>query len=256
MRMYVTALNSGSNGNCYFLSNGAEAVLIDCGISCRETEKRMKRLGLDIGLVKAIFISHEHADHVRGLRVLSKKYNLPIYLTAATLAQVRINPGDPRIVPMESGAVIRIGGLSVKSFPKLHDAADPHSFVVSYGDLNVGVFTDIGEPCDRVIAHLKQCHALFLETNYDEEMLLSGPYPYYLKRRIAGQSGHLSNRQALDLVLAHGPGHLRHLFLSHISRDNNRPEIIESLFRAHLPGHRIVLTSRDREIPVYEISMD
>ena len=253
MSIFVTALNSGSNGNCYYLGNGEEAVFIDAGLSCRETEKRMQRLGLDIRSVKAVFVSHEHADHVRGLRVLSKKFNLPVYITGETLGRVRLNPEDPRIVQMESGEEVHIGNLIIKSFLKLHDAVHPHSFVVSCGDLRVGVFTDIGNPCQEVIRHLKQCDAAFLETNYDEEMLQNGTYPYYLKRRIQGDSGHLSNRQALELVLNHGSGRLRHLFLSHISRDNNRPELIESLFRQHLPEHNIVLTSRDREIPVFEI---
>lgn len=251
--MYVTALNSGSNANCYYLGNEDEAVFIDAGLSCRETEKRMCRLGLDIGRVKAIFISHEHSDHVRGVRVLSKKYNLPVYITRETLRRVRMNPDDPRVVEMKSGSEVNIGRLTVTPFPKLHDAVQPHSFLVSNGDIRVGVFTDIGNPCQELIRHLKKCDAAFLETNYDEEMLLNGPYPAHLKRRIQGDSGHLSNRQALDLVLEHGPEHLRYLFLSHISRDNNRTEIIESLFREHLPAHHIIITSRDREIPVFEI---
>ena len=175
MSLFVTALNSGSNGNCFYIGNEKEAVLIDAGISCRETERRMDRLGLSMKKIKALFISHEHTDHVRGVRVLAKKYQLPVYSTPGTLREVHLHPNHPFNHTLTSYQPVKIGDLEVTAFPKCHDAHDPQSFIIRYNNICVGVLTDIGEACEHVIKHFKCCHALFLETNYDTEMLLTGP---------------------------------------------------------------------------------
>ena len=186
MSLFITSLNSGSNGNCYYVGNDKEAVLVDAGISCRETEKRMRRLGLCMENVKAIFVSHEHADHITGIPVLAKKYRLPVYITANTLQQGRLALDRELVFPFMAYAPVAVGGLSVTAFPKFHDACDPHSFIVTSASVTVGIFTDIGIPCEHVIRHFRQCHAAFLEANYDEEMLLNGRYPHVLKQRIRG----------------------------------------------------------------------
>jgi phosphoribosyl 1,2-cyclic phosphodiesterase len=254
MDLFVTALNSGSNGNCYYIGNEEEAVLVDAGISCREIEKRMKRLNLSLSKLKALFISHEHSDHIRGVRVLSQKYHLPIYLTPGTLLNSPFNPENPLINILESYKPVQIGNLWITGFPKLHDARDPQSFIVRYNDLCIGVFTDIGTPCDHVVKHFKCCHAIFLEANYDPEMLATGNYPHHLKRRILSDKGHLSNHQALELFLKNKPSFMSHIFLSHISKENNDPALVYSLFITNAPGVEIVLTSRKEEIPVYKIT--
>ena len=129
MSLFVASLNSGSNGNCYYVGNDQEAVLVDAGISCRETERRMRRLGLNLSNVKAIFISHEHGDHIRGVEVLSRRYQVPVYITEKTLAYTKV---DASLVNhFGTHESITIGGLSVKAFPKFHDAVDPHSFTIS-----------------------------------------------------------------------------------------------------------------------------
>ena len=256
MKVFVTALNSGSNGNCYYVGNDREAVLIDAGISCRETEKRMKRLELSMDKVKAIFISHEHSDHVRGVHRISKKYNLPVYITPGTLKNSPLEENNPlhvKLVPYEH---VQIGNLQVTAFPKFHDAGDPQSFVVGYKELCIGVFTDIGIPCEHVIKHFQSCHAAFLETNYDATMLAEGNYPYYLKQRISSDNGHLSNDQALELFCQHKPAFMSHIFLSHISKENNDLAMVHDLFNAHAGDVEVVLTSREREIPVYEITAE
>ncbi|WMJ71799.1 MBL fold metallo-hydrolase [Cytophagaceae bacterium ABcell3] len=254
MKLFVTALNSGSNGNCYYIGNNDDAVLVDAGISCREIERRMARLGLDMQKVRALFISHEHADHVRGVKVLSKKYKLPVYITPGTLNNARyLDPTNPFFVKMHSYSSIKYGDLEVIAFPKLHDARDPQSFIIRQHGLCVGVFTDIGAPCEHVIENFKHCHAIFLEANYDTKMLETGRYPYYLKRRISSEKGHLSNEQALELFLEHRPPFMSHVFLSHISADNNDREMAYNLFNSQSDGVKIVLTSRSSEIPVYEI---
>lgn len=252
-KLHIASLNSGSNGNCYYVGNDDEAILVDTGISCRETEKRMLRLGLSMSNVKAIFISHEHTDHVRGLPTLSAKYNLPVYITQGTLNGCRFNIREELIRPLSSTQTIAVGGLEVTSFLKIHDASEPHSFLVSCGSTKVGVFTDIGAACDQLIFHFKQCHAAFLETNYDDELLSKSAYPYFLKQRISGGKGHLSNKQALDIFVNHRPSHMTHLLLSHLSKDNNNPDLVHSLFSEHAGNVEIVVASRFVETEVYTI---
>lgn len=254
MELFITSLNSGSNGNCYYVGNEREAVLVDAGISCRETVKRMKRLGLSMEKVKAIFVSHEHSDHIRGIAVLAKKYHLPVYITPTTLQHARIMLSRTQIIPFQAYAPVQIGELTITAFPKLHDASDPHSFIISYQEVKVGVFTDIGAPCEHVIEQFKQCHAAFLEANYDIELLEQGHYPYFLKKRIRGGYGHLSNQQALELFTTCKPSYMSHLLLAHISKDNNCPQLLGDLFTRHADGTEIIIASRYGETPVYTVS--
>jgi phosphoribosyl 1,2-cyclic phosphodiesterase len=254
MQLAITSLNSGSNGNCYYIGNEQEAVLVDVGISCRETEMRMRRLGLSMRKVKAIFVSHEHSDHIRGIPVLARKYKLPVYITTDTLYRSRTDFSGVEVFSFTGYEPVQIGALNVTAFPKFHDAADPHSFVVEGNGVKIGVFTDIGAPCDHVIRHFQQCHAAFLEANYDDGMLDQSYYPYYLKRRIRGGHGHLSNRQALELFVAHKPAFMSHVFLSHLSKDNNCPKLAKSLFETCADGTEVVVASRFEETAVYHIS--
>ena len=253
MSLYITSLNSGSNGNCYYIGNNNEAVLIDAGISCRETEKRMKRLGLSVSAVKAIFVSHEHADHITGIRVLSKKYQIPVYITADTLRSAGKILEKNLIRHFTASQAVTIGELTILAFPKLHDAIDPHSFIISSNGVFIGVFTDIGNCCSHVINHFKKCHAVFLESNYCEDMLMNGNYPYVLKKRISSDNGHLSNSQALELFTKHRGMQLSHLILSHLSKNNNNPELVDRLFRQQAGSTKIIVASRYEETPVFHI---
>lgn len=255
MKLFVTALNSGSNGNCYYIGNEEEAVLVDVGISCRETEQRMKRLELSMKKVKAIFVSHEHSDHIKGVSLLSKKYNLPVYITQGTFVNSFLtlhNHLNVKLIPFKP---VQVGGLTITAFPKNHDANDPQSFIVQYKDLCVGVFTDIGTACENVVKYFKYCNAIFLEANYDSQMLKEGSYPHYLKKRIDSDKGHLSNQQAFDLFREHKPPFMSHIFLSHISKENNDRMLVYDLFKSHSEGVEVVLTSRLEEIPIYEIGI-
>jgi len=255
MCVYIASLNSGSNGNCYYIGNDNEAVLIDAGISCRETEKRMKRLGLLMNKVKAIFVSHEHTDHISGIPVLSKKFQLPVYITSNTLKYSGLIIEQHLINSFCAHQIINIGGLSITPFPKSHDACDPHSFIVSYNEIQIGIFTDMGFPCEHVIKHFQQCHAAFLEANYDEEMLANGKYPYHLKKRIKSSDGHLSNDDALQLYISHKPAQMSHLILSHLSKNNNCPELVHQLFNTHAGTTEIIVASRSHETEVYKIAV-
>jgi len=253
MALFISSLNSGSNGNCYYIGNETEAILIDAGISCRETEKRMKRSGLSMEKVKAIFISHEHGDHISGLPVLSRKHKLPVYITAATERFGNLTLDKKLVKRFTADEPVTIGNLSITAFQKEHDAGDPHSFLVSSSTVNVGIITDIGIACKKVIYHFKQCHAAFLESNYDENMLMNGSYPYHLKKRISDGKGHLSNNQALELFKKHRPPFMSHLILSHLSKNNNKPELVDELFRKHARGINIIVASRNKETEVFHI---
>jgi phosphoribosyl 1,2-cyclic phosphodiesterase len=251
MSLFITSLNSGSNGNCYYVGNQNEAILVDAGISCREIEKRMKRLGLNMQKIKAVFVSHEHTDHIKGICSLVKKFQIPVYITAPTLLQCNFALDDHLVKSFRSDEPVFIGDLAITAFSKLHDACDPFSFVIEYNHIKVGVFTDIGAPCKNLIRHFKNCHAAFLESNFDDIMLNEGNYPYFLKKRISGGNGHLSNTQALDLFKEHRPPFMTHLILSHLSKHNNCPILVQALFDEHAEGVKIVVASRFEETPVF-----
>ena len=254
MSLFITSLNSGSNGNCYYVGNSNEAVLVDVGISCKEVEKRITRLNLSLNKVKAIFISHEHSDHIKGLEVLSKKYQLPVYITNFTLSNSRLELNETLIRSFKSYDPIIIGDLIVRAFPKRHDASDPYSFIIEDNGIKVGVLTDIGSVCEHVVQNFKQCHAAFLEANYDEKLLDSGHYPYYLKNRISSDKGHLSNTQALELFVNHKAEYMSHVILSHLSKDNNCPILVKDLFTKHAKTTKVIVASRLQETDVFHIT--
>ncbi|MFL5764395.1 MAG: MBL fold metallo-hydrolase [Bacteroidia bacterium] len=256
MSLYITSLNSGSNGNCYYIANGREAVLIDAGLSCRETEKRMARLGLNIQKVKALFISHEHSDHIKGVEVLSKKYEIPVYITKKTLKSSGLKIKAELIRHFSDHKQVNIGKLSVVPFSKRHDAADPFSFLVSGNGVRIGVMTDIGSVCENTITYFRQCNAAFLEANYDREMLMTGRYPYHLKKRISDGHGHLSNAEALELFKKHRSAELNLVLLSHLSKENNDPQVVHDLFTEHAEKTKVVVASRYQETPLYHITTE
>jgi phosphoribosyl 1,2-cyclic phosphodiesterase len=254
MSLFISSLNSGSNGNCYYIGNQHEAVLIDAGLSCRETETRMMRLGLPMNRIKAIFVSHEHSDHTRGVGVITRKHKIPVYFSPLTHENCRLHLDKSFVRYFDSNIPVLIGGLSIKAFPKFHDASEPHSFTIKGNGITIGVLTDIGSVCDHVITNFSQCHAAFLEANYDEEMLENGSYPVYLKNRIRGDHGHLSNLQALELFITHKASYMSHLLLSHLSQDNNNPRLVHELFSKHAGDTHVAIASRHQESAVYFIN--
>ena len=253
MSLFITSLNSGSNGNCYYVGNENEAVLVDVGITCLEIEKRLANLRLPMQRVKAIFISHEHIDHIRGVVVLARKYKLPVYSTPDTIKHTGLRPGKDFLNSLKAKEPVVVGGLVVTPFMKPHDAIDPVSFIIEHNGIIAGVMTDIGNVNKSVIHYFKQCHACFLESNYDDKMLEEGTYPIRLKNRIRGGNGHLSNLQALELFMNHRPAFMSHLFLSHLSKNNNHPDLVFDLFSKYAVNTNIIIASRDEETAVYEI---
>jgi phosphoribosyl 1,2-cyclic phosphodiesterase len=254
MSLFIASINSGSNGNCYYVGNQTEAILVDAGLSCRETEKRMRKLGLNLENVRGIFISHEHGDHIYGLETISKRYRIPVFTNFSTGREIgkKIAPG--MLQRIDQGDCVEIDDLKIKAFSKSHDAIDPLSFTITSQQITVGVFTDIGKSCDELKTHFKQCHAAFLEANYDDEMLEKGNYPFHLKNRIRSNQGHLSNQQALDLFEQHRPPFMTHLLLSHLSKENNSPEKALSYFQSHLYHTNIQVASRFEASEVFHIT--
>jgi phosphoribosyl 1,2-cyclic phosphodiesterase len=240
----ICAIASGSNGNCYYIGNEKDAVLIDAGISCKQILLRMESKGLNSQKLKAVFISHEHSDHMRGARVLAKRLNIPVWLTAKTYyaAYKNMQPDYPQF--FTPGSELQVGEFTIHPFLKNHDAAEPCSFRVEYSGKNIGVFTDIGEACNNVTSQLARCDVLFLETNYDEKMLTNGSYPFFLKKRISSSVGHLSNIQALELLEKHSGENLKCVFLSHLSAENNTPELAMTSFKKLEAKLDVRLTSR------------
>ena len=241
----LCALASGSNGNCYYVGNEHDAVLVDAGVSAKKILMRISDAGLDASKIRGIFVTHEHTDHVIGVRVLSKRLGIPAWFSQGTYNALRETEQPELYHIFIPGKSVKVGSLTIHSFLKNHDAAEPCSFRIEHDDWQIGVFTDIGAACDQLKHHLRKCHALFLETNYDERMLWDGFYPYHLKQRVASSHGHFSNDQAFELIRDHAGPELVHVFLSHLSGENNRPELAEARFESLADRFNVKLTSRN-----------
>lgn len=249
----ICALASGSNGNCYYIGNNEEAILIDIGISNMQLIKRLKDAELPLNRIKAILISHEHSDHIKGLRVACDKNNINAYVTKKTWKKLNEEQKPRRFSLFDAGDTIRIGNIKIHSFRKQHDAIDPVSFRVEIDGTNVAVLTDLGVVDTHIKEHLEQSDAAFLECNYETDILEKGNYPYFLKRRIASDLGHLSNQQAFELVSSLNNSPLKTIFLSHISKDNNRLDIAMNTFKSLESKICINPTSRETIAKVVEL---
>jgi phosphoribosyl 1,2-cyclic phosphodiesterase len=217
-------LASGSRGNAIYVSNGTTAVLIDAGLSGVEIERRLKSRGLCPENLDALIVSHEHADHIQGVGVLSRKYGLPVYMNTDTQkAAYRLGKVNA-VKPFNCSVSFMINTLSIYPFPISHDAADPAGFTIEQGGIKIGIATDLGIATALVKEHLKGCALLVLEANHDPEMLAQGPYPWPLKQRIKSRVGHLANEDTHDLLHELQHDQLQHVVLAHLSETNNTPE--------------------------------
>jgi len=241
----ICALASGSNGNSYYIGNEKEAVLIDAGIFYKRLNERLEAANLDKAKIKAIFISHEHADHIQGVRVTTKKLGIPAIFTKQTYQNARRRHRPDLYSFFELGITYSFGNISVYPFKKMHDAKDPCSFRVELEGKNIGIFTDIGEVDETLQQEFNKCDAVFLEANYDKEMLWNGSYPYYIKQRVDSNVGHLSNEQALELTQKYASADLKHIFLSHISDSNNTYDLVLKSFSGLNGKYNVKLTSRE-----------
>lgn len=219
----VCVLASGSRGNAIYVSDGATSVLVDAGLSARDIGRRLDSRGLNAAELSAILLTHEHTDHIRGVERLCRRFRLPVFLTAGTLAAAPALQELPETCTVECGRPFQVGTLTVDPFSISHDARDPAGFVLGANGTRIGIATDLGVATAVVREHLRGCSVVVLESNHDPEMLTAGPYPWFLKQRIRGRTGHLSNPESGRLLseIAH-PG-LQQVVLAHLSETNNTP---------------------------------
>lgn len=221
-RLGVTILGSGSRGNATVLHTESDGILIDAGFSARELERRLDQVGIDPAILRAIVVSHEHTDHVRGLRVFAHRRSVPIYANRGTASILRHRDG--RLGKMNlfaAGNSFAIEPFQIHPFSIPHDANDPVAFVVTLGECRVGIATDLGHVNHLVAHQLRRCHALIVESNHDMDMLSRSSRPWALKRRIMSRHGHLSNEACMDLLDAVLDGDTRHVFMAHASSECN-----------------------------------
>ena len=248
--MNVISLQSGSNGNCFYVETGDVKLLFDAGISGRAAQQRLEQHGRDIRDVDALFVTHDHSDHSRSVGIFQRKFGMPVYITRKTLAAIgrygKIGQLD-QIHFFQAGEVCSIGSVQVHSIPTPHDSADGVVFVVDDGKHRAGILTDLGHVFDGLKEVLQTLHGVIIESNYDEAMLDSGPYPYHLKQRIRGSGGHISNREAAELLRECAGDRLRWACLCHLSDQNNNPETALQTHRASVNETlRLYVARRDR----------
>jgi len=214
------SLGSGSKGNSTLVRAGGTLIMVDCGFSLRETRRRLTRLAVDPDQIDAILVTHEHSDHCSGVAALSREFRLPVYLTHGTSGTGRCD-GSYELRPFNCEESFTIGALSVKAVAVPHDAAEPCQYRVSWEGSTLGILTDLGSVTPHVVANFRSCQSLVLEFNHDLPMLLGGPYPEHLKRRVGGDWGHLNNAQAVQLLRQIDLAQLCHLVVAHVSEQNN-----------------------------------
>jgi phosphoribosyl 1,2-cyclic phosphodiesterase len=257
--MRFAVLASGSSGNACYVEAGNTRVLIDAGLSGREIERRLELVGCSAADLDALIVTHEHSDHIKGAGVLSRRFDLPIYINRKTLEGGRKILGKSfRTEIVQTGETLKIKDLNVETFTKCHDAADPVGLVLSLNGVRFGMVTDLGKSTRLVEDRLKGCQTLIIEFNHDPEMLDHGPYPLYLKRRIKGRDGHLSNEQAGDLLEAVCHDNLKQVVLAHMSEQNNHPDkalaqAADVLGNCGLGQTDILISRQDEPGPLLEV---
>jgi phosphoribosyl 1,2-cyclic phosphodiesterase len=222
----VTVLGSGSSGNATLVRSERAAILVDAGFSLRQIKLRMADARFHPADLDAVIVSHEHTDHISGLRVLCKRHRTPVYTSEATHLAGRFGEmGIERIESVRAGEEFKVGDIEIKPFSVPHDAADPLGFVIRGNGVALGHVTDLGYAPELTAFHLQGCNILVLESNHDPEMLINGPYPWPIKQRILSRTGHLSNADSAALLARVASSELAAVFLAHLSQQNNTPEL-------------------------------
>ncbi len=257
--MRFSVLASGSKGNACYIETDSTRLLVDAGLSCRELVKRLNIIGIEITRLDAIIITHEHSDHIKGLGPISRKFNSTIYSNSSTLKRCISLLKNTRVDDtLQTGKSLTINDITVETFAKNHDAADPIGLIISSNGSRLGILTDAGRSTSLLEDRLLNCTGVLLEFNHDVEMLENGPYPYYLKKRIKGSNGHLSNDQAGMLLKRLSHNNLKHVILAHLSEVNNTPEKAlakarEALLECSMDGIPVHVSYQDYPCPVLEV---
>jgi phosphoribosyl 1,2-cyclic phosphodiesterase len=247
MRLNFCSLSSGSSGNCYYLGNEVHGILIDAGISATSIRKFLKDKDISMQSVMGVLITHNHIDHVKGLELLTRKNNLPAFTT-----QKIWNSILPYQKKISADCIHKIGlqekfhlaGFDIEAFPVCHDALETIGFHICYGDNKITIVTDLGHICQTASRYIKAANVLVIESNYDEEMLDNGRYPHFLKARIKSDHGHLANHQTADFLAENFNEDINYIFLAHLSKNNNTPELALSAIKNTFKKKGIKLNSR------------
>jgi phosphoribosyl 1,2-cyclic phosphodiesterase len=251
------SLSSGSSGNCYYLGNGSQGILIDAGISAGSIRKFLKSLDIPMESVMGVLITHNHIDHIKGLEVLTRKKHFPVFTTKKIWESI-LTP--QKSIPRDSVREIslqekfHLAGFDIQAFPVSHDAPETIGFHVCAGEKKITIATDLGHICETAAHYIRSANLLVIESNYDEQMLMEGKYPYFLKKRISSDHGHLGNHQTSTFLSEMIRENLNYICLAHLSRNNNTPELaIQTLFQA-LADKSIVLNGKP-EISILKHNM-
>ncbi|MFH1500803.1 MAG: MBL fold metallo-hydrolase [archaeon] len=254
--MILSALASGSSGNCFYIENKDTAILIDAGISSKQICLRLESLKKSPEKIKGVFLTHEHSDHIRGADVFARQFNVPIYATRKTAEKSFLCSDTSLINFIKNNETIKLGGMDVTAFPKSHLGEDPVSYSVT-NDKKISIITDAGYPCKNIIENISDSDFLCVESNHDVSMLDNGPYPYFLKKWIKSDKGHLSNLQAALCILEHAPSRLNNILLSHLSQVNNTPAFALGTFKVLKErkdlAPRIFVSGRESPTPLLKI---
>jgi phosphoribosyl 1,2-cyclic phosphodiesterase len=255
--MRFSLLGSGSSGNAILIVNGASKVLIDDGLSFKQLSLRTTELGETLEGLKAVFVTHEHSDHVGGVGTLTRKLDVPVYMTPGTHDSLPKSVGRiPRVEEFDAGDTICVDGVAVTSYSVSHDAADPVSYIVESDTAKLGMAADLGHSTNLVRTKLAGCHGLILESNYCPDMLRVGPYPPMIQQRIRSRQGHLSNAAMCSLLsdLLHDA--LKAVVLVHISEENNCPDLARRMATQVVDGRpvSIYVAERTRPTPMIDVT--
>lgn len=229
-KLYFLSLASGSSGNCYFLGTSSYGILIDAGIGVRQIKKILKEHGINFESIQAVLITHDHADHIKSVGLLGDELNIPVYATEQVHDGIRRSRFVEEVLLQFRRVVVKeipflIRDFKITAFEVPHDSSDNMGYAIEYKDQTFVIVTDAGHVTDTIRAYVCKANHLVIETNYDEEMLKSGAYPAFLKERVSSSTGHLSNRHAADFIASIYTSKLRNIWLCHLSRDNNHPEL-------------------------------
>lgn len=254
------SFGSGSSGNCYYLGNGFQGILIDAGLGIRAIRKHLRSLGLDFQNILAVFVTHDHADHIKSVGILGEKHHLPVYSTQKVHEGIHKSYivteklyGSRKFI--EKGQTIEIADFKITAFPVSHDSTDSVGYTIEYKEKRFTFATDLGYVGSEASEHLKSADYMVIEANYDDQMLLSGHYPAYLKNRIRSEKGHLSNEQTGFFLANNFNERIRYIFLCHLSRENNLPELAYTTVQNYLEensiqvGKDVQLITLDRLTP-------
>lgn len=230
MKIKFLSLASGSSGNCYYIGTETYGILIDAGIAARTIKKGLKEAGISMDMIRAVFITHDHADHIKAVGGLGEKLNIPIYSTA--LIHQGINKSYCMTEKLHTSAryleklqPMQLEDFEITSFEVPHDGTDNVGYCVRIGDKTFSFLTDLGEITPTAAEYIRKANYLIIESNYDKEMLRMGTYPAHLKERIASSTGHMSNEDTATFLAENFNEHLKYIWLCHLSKDNNHPEL-------------------------------